>query len=114
MTRTVSIDTVSNVIAGLLAHGYPKLHHVARALGASPRTLQRRLDQAGLTYSELVDRCRLDAAREMLEGSDIWVREIAAKLGYADPSSFSRFFVRLTGMAPRAYRCKQAAGEEVG
>ncbi len=106
MTRSVSIESVSKVIAALLAHGYPKLDRAARALGASPRSLQRRLAEAGLSYSELVEQCRLDAAREMLEESNIRVSEIATRLGYADPSSFSRFFARSTGMAPRAYRCE--------
>ena len=110
MTRPVSIETVSKVIAGLFAYGYPKLHRAARALGASPRTLQRRLGEAGLSYRELVDQCRLDAAREMLEESNIPVSEIGVRLGYADPSSFSRFFVCSTGMAPRTYRLERARG----
>jgi AraC-like DNA-binding protein len=95
---------VRETIATLVPRGYPTIHRAARALGCSPRTLQRRLQQAGISYGELVDRVRMDAALRLLEDSTLRQYEIASALGFADPSSFSRFFLRISGTAPRRYR----------
>jgi AraC-like DNA-binding protein len=104
MERPVSIEEVLLEIKGLLPKGHPTIDRAAEALGMSRRTLQRRLNEAGVTYGQLLDRCRIDAACKLLEDSKIRLRDVASELGYADPSSFSRFFVRSMGRTPRAYR----------
>ena len=104
----MSIDEVLREIKGLLPKRAPTIDRAAEALGISRRTLQRRLNEAGVTYGQLVDRCRLDTACRLLEQPNMRLRDIASELGYADPSSFSRFFVRSMGRAPRAYRRNRA------
>ena len=100
----VSIAEVLREIEVLLPRGHPSIDRAAEALSISRRTLQRRLNEAGVTYGQLVDQCRLDVACKLLEDSKIRLRDVASELGYADPSSFSRFFVRSMGRTPRAYR----------
>jgi len=47
---------------------------------------------------------RIAAARALLGGSSMAVREVAARVGFEDPYHFSRFFKRHTGTSPRTYR----------
>ena len=84
--------------------GYPAIEQVAEQMGSSVRTLQRRLLEAGVTYSTLVEQVRHDLACRKLETTQLHVAEIAKDLGFKDHSSFSRAFLRWTGMSPRAYR----------
>ena len=93
-------------VGRLLVDGYPTIDKTAHLLGLSPRTLQRRLGDAGISYREVVQTCRFEQACLLLTDSTLGVSEIASTLGYADPSSFSRFFLRLSGTSPRAYRAR--------
>ena len=87
-----------------MPRGYPAIEQVAEQMGSSVRTLQRRLLEAGVTYSTLVEQVRHDLACRKLETTQLHVAEIARDLGFKDHSSFSRAFLRWTGMSPRAYR----------
>jgi AraC-like DNA-binding protein len=77
---------------------------VSRSLSMTVRTLQRHLAESGLTFSQLVDETRVEAAVTMLEESDMAISEIAAALDYSEPSHFTRAFRRATGTIPRLYR----------
>jgi AraC-like DNA-binding protein len=62
----------------------------ARALGVSRRTFERRLAEAGSGYRQLLDtELKMRAAR-LLETGALSHAEIADRLGFADPTSFSR------------------------
>jgi AraC-like DNA-binding protein len=98
------VDNVRTVTRALLPLGYPTVERVSVALGTSTRTLQRKLHEADMTYSQLVDECRLAAACPLLETTSLRLAEISSKLGFADPGSFTRFFVRVTSETPRDYR----------
>ncbi len=62
----------------------------ARALGVSRRTLARRLEETGTPFRELLDRELKTRARAMLDAAKLSRDEMAARLGYRDPTSFSR------------------------
>ena len=49
-------------------------------------------------------RCRVAAARTLLETSDLRVTEICERVGFSDVSSLSRYFRREVGVTPTAYR----------
>jgi transcriptional regulator GlxA family with amidase domain len=73
--------------------GIPEL---ARAVGASPRTLARRILLAtGSGPLAFVRRIRVDAARHLLATTRLPVDEVAARVGYDDPASLRRAFARL-------------------
>jgi AraC-like DNA-binding protein len=84
----------------------PTLRQAAEMAGVSPRTLQRRLLDEGLTYQNLIDRLRFRIARKRL-GDDacLSMQDLAADLGYGTPSSFIRAFRRLAGVTPTEFRC---------
>ena len=58
---------------------------------------------------ELLTRARITAARimaakQLLTDSELQVREIADRLGFASQGYFGRFFRNKTGLTPNAYR----------
>jgi AraC-like DNA-binding protein len=80
------------------------IRDVARTLDMSVRTLQRRLSEHGLVFSELVDETRVETAKALLQESELPIGAIAAEIGYGEPTHFSRAFKRITGNSPGAYR----------
>lgn len=78
---------------------------LARTLGTSDRTLNRRLKAAtGEKPKQFIDRVRFETARMLLETTNFPVKQLAASSGYSDPASFRRAFHRYSGMTPAAYR----------
>jgi len=80
------------------------LERIAGELGLSERTLRRRLSELGTSYQMLIEQLRRGRAVELLLHSGLPVEQIAAELGYEDPSNFGRAFRRWTGRSPREYR----------
>lgn len=80
------------------------IDRVARDLGTSVRTLQRRLASSGTSFDQVADDLRRARAFVMLRDGDDSIAAIAAKLGFADPSAFHRAFRRWTGGTPGAWR----------
>ncbi|OCP02826.1 MULTISPECIES: helix-turn-helix domain-containing protein [unclassified Ensifer] len=77
----------------------------ARELGLSPTHLNRILRAVtGQSTQEMIARKLVGEARRELLFTRASVQEISFRLGFADPAYFSRFFLRQTGMTPRAWR----------
>src|SRR5688572_4628550 len=102
---------VRAVIAASLRHGGASVQRTANQLGVSARSLQRHLCEMGTSYSEMVAEVRLDAACHLLVESNERISDIALRLGYAGPSSFSRTFMRLMKIQPVIYRRQQRSGK---
>ncbi len=81
-----------------------ELADVARALGYSARTLQRRLSELDLRYAQLVDQVRFRQASTMLAETTLSISEVSYALGYRDARGFRRAFRRWAGISPQAYR----------
>jgi len=77
---------------------------IAKALGYSVRTLQRRLQERQTSFDELVDETREHWARHYLEDERMTISDAAYLLGYGELSSFTRAFHRWAGESPRDYR----------
>jgi len=106
------VPSVEAFVASMLGVQEPRIEPVAEATGMSPRTLQRRLAEAGVSYAELVSQTRLRLAREQLVVSEEKIVDIALALGYADAAHFTRAFKRWTGLAPVAYRTMHAGADD--
>jgi AraC-like DNA-binding protein len=109
------VERTRRAIGQRLRGGEPSLEGVARALGMSERSLQRRLRELGYTYNALSDEVRATMARLYLEQPDLALAEVGYLLGFADQSTFHRAFKRWTGRTPRearagALREKRASG----
>jgi len=105
------------VISGLALAGTISLEAAARHLGTSPRTLQRRLNEHGVNFWDLVEDCRFEIAGALLRETDLKAQEIAARIGYRKPNAFSRAFARWAGCSPTVYRnthAGDATGRQIG
>ena len=87
-----------------LPRGEMAIDVVARDIGMSTRTLQRRLSAAGSSYQQVLDSSRREMAERCLTGSSLSVAEIAYMLGFSEPAAFHRAFKRWTGVTPQAVR----------
>ncbi len=112
-TRPVS-EGVLRAVTEQLRGQAPAVDEVADALAMGVRTLQRRLEDEGSSYSALLDEARHALALRHLGRSDVPVAEIAFLLGFSEPSAFTRAFRRWTGDAPTAYRRRAAASASDG
>jgi AraC-like DNA-binding protein len=77
---------------------------VAVRLGLSSRTLQRRLNERGVTFAELLDSSRREAAMGAIARRHASIQEVALSSGFVDVKAFRRAFVRWTGLSPSEYR----------
>lgn len=82
-----------------------KVAEYAARLGYSTRTLNRLArENTGLSAKQLIDeRVVLEAKRLFAHGPDS-VAGIAGRLGFDDPSNFSKYFQHRTGLTPAAFR----------
>lgn len=81
------------------------LDDVARKVHISPSHLSRLFkDELGMTIIDYLTDIRIAAAKQMLENSDLMVKEIAEKVGYQEASYFTRVFKKNTGVSPAEYR----------
>lgn len=93
---------------------FPALDEMARSLGLSGRTLQRRLMAQGRNYQELVDEVRTALASEYLSQTTLSVEEVGQRVGFSEASNFRKAFRKWTGQAPAAYRSLHAAAGAAG
>ena len=84
--------------------GIPSLEAIAANFNTSPRSMQRKLQEEGVTYQEVADSVRKMLALRYLEMGSHPVKEISYLLGYNELSAFSRAFKRWTGVAPVYYQ----------
>lgn len=83
---------------------------VARSLRVSTRSLVRKLEREGTSFRQILEQLRRASAESYLRDSTHSIAEIAAALGYSDPSNLGRAFRGWHGMSPSAYRERQGAG----
>lgn len=103
------LGSIEQLVRVFLSDKRLGIEHLATLAGLSPRTLQRRLAEVGLDYSELVDRVRFKTAIALLDERGMKLIDIAYELGYSDAANFTRAFKRWTGVTPSQFR--QLRGE---
>jgi AraC-like DNA-binding protein len=103
-------EEVKVALKRLLSGRRPSLGDVARTLGLSARTLQRRLTENGLTFQQLLQETRRDLAHHYLKQSRLELKETAYLLGFDDANSFFRAFQRWEGTSPRRWRSRHQPG----
>ncbi|MDJ0662398.1 MAG: AraC family transcriptional regulator [Crocosphaera sp.] len=98
------VGSLKQVIQSLSRQKYPNLREVADITGMSSRTLQRRLKEAEISYTEIINQIQFERAKTLLKNSNLTLREISEQLGYSTQGHFSRSFKRWTGITPQSYR----------
>jgi AraC-like DNA-binding protein len=104
--------TLESAMRARLRHALPaqqaEVADLARLLGVSERTLQRRLAEAGRSFAAVVEDFRRDEAARLLADPQRPLVHVAAALGYREQTSFTRAFRRWTGSTPAAWRASRA------
>jgi len=90
-----------------LAHDRVRLASIAQELDLSPRTLQRKLSEAGASFQGVLDGARHALAQDYLRQPGLSLADIAFLLGYAEQSAFTHAFKEWSGVNPGAWRDNQ-------
>jgi AraC-like DNA-binding protein len=80
-----------------------ELHAMAKRVGVSARTLQRKLAAAGTTFAAEVQTARLETAQSLMLAGGISLTRIALELGFSSLQSFSALFRKRFGQSPSAW-----------
>ena len=115
-------DIESNDVVGrtraalfeLMPMGRVEAEDVAKRLNMSVRTLRRRLDDEDVSFREVVKELRQEIATRMIRDPSLSLTEICYNLGFAEPSSLTRFFRNWTGLSPTQARERVLAGGAIG
>jgi AraC-like DNA-binding protein len=70
----------------------------------SARTLARRLEEEGTSFTSVVEAVQRELACRLAADASLPLGEVAYRVGFADPATFSRAFKRWTGQTPGGYR----------
>jgi len=94
---------VTRIIIARLDDEALSIEKVAKEMAISVRTLQKRLQEEGVIFSDLLREIRHRLAQKYLRES-YSVEQIAYLLGFSEPSAFRRAFKKWSGVTPREYR----------
>ncbi|SOD99665.1 AraC family transcriptional regulator [Caenispirillum bisanense] len=94
---------VRRLLRGIPPTEWPDFETVAAQLSSSPPTLRRRLRLDGTSFRAIKDQLRRDLALALLADPAARVADVAADLGFAEPSAFHRAFRKWTGGRPGDY-----------
>ncbi len=93
----------------VLGAGICSKEFIARALGASPRKLQRLLALEGTTYEEVLDGVHRETACQLLAETTVPISTIAGMLDFASAAALTLAVRRWTGTTPSGYRAATRA-----
>jgi len=102
-TDDTVVTALHRLVASDLVHPW-RVDEAARALAMSSRQLQRTLRAQETTFSEAVQRARIEAARRLMLDRRVSLSEVAFCSGFSDAAHFSRLFRRHLDVPPSAYR----------
>jgi AraC-like DNA-binding protein len=109
MMTTNAISLSERIINYLTANAYlgiASLEEIAANFNSSPRTLQRKLQEEGVSFQQLADSVRKSIAMHYLQSGNYPVKEVSYILGYNELSAFTRAFKRWTGKTPLDFQKK--------
>jgi AraC-like DNA-binding protein len=101
------------VLMRLLGGHRLEITDVAKELGMSCRTLQRRITEESTSFRQLVSDARRELAKHYLLQPSLSLGEAACLLGYEDPNSFFRAFREWEGTTPGEWRDMQKRNGKV-
>jgi AraC-like DNA-binding protein len=106
--RTLA-DDVRVALGNMMSGDRPAIAKIAKSLGMSARTMQRRLGELGTTYQDVLDDVRRQSARRLLAETDLGTGEIAFLLGFEEVNSLMRAFHAWEGITPASWRARANA-----
>lgn len=98
-----ALSTVRELLISTFNQGFHGIEFIADKMHMTPRTLQRRLQAQGYTFSQILEETKQDMSFKLLKSKQYSVSEIAYMLGFSEPGSFSRSFRKWTGTTPKHF-----------
>ncbi len=95
---------VEQSILLLMPSGLANIQTCSEMLGMTVRTLQRGLDSEGTSFSNLLNKSRVQSATKYLSNPRTRVTDVAEMLGYGSIGAFTRWHIQSFGSTPRARR----------
>ncbi|MEW6369862.1 MAG: AraC family transcriptional regulator [Pseudomonadota bacterium] len=108
-SKPTIVEQVRAAIVRNLAQDRVRLATIAEELALSPRTLQRKLGEAGASYQGVLDNARFALAQDYLRQPGLSLADIAFLLGYQEQSAFTHAFKEWSGLNPGAWRERAGA-----
>lgn len=98
-----TVSTVRQLLLDTFNQGFHGIEFIADKMHMTPRTLQRRLQAQGYTFSQILEEMKQEMSFKLLKSKQHSVSEIAYMLGFSEPGSFSRSFRKWTGTTPKHF-----------
>lgn len=114
IATTTSASQVRDMIVRLLRAGECTVEQAALQFGVNRRTVHRYLAREGHTFSGILESVRRDLAPGYVGDRRRSLAEVSELLGFATPSSFSRWYRRNFGTNPAAGRRPRTLGFVAG
>jgi AraC-like DNA-binding protein len=103
------VDQVRKHLINAMDGSDASIGTVAKRLGMSSRSLQRRLADERARYNDLLADVRAEFAKRYLTRGTVSASEIAYLIGFTEPPAFFKAFKRWTGMTPREFQLDAVA-----
>ncbi len=105
----IDLDRIRRFMAGSLSDPL-NLEELAKIVNLSPYHFARTFKKlTGIPPMQYFIQMRLQHACNLLDTTQLPIKQISVAVGYPDPQYFSRIFRRVLGMTPHAYRNKASA-----
>lgn len=98
-----AVAAVRQLLNQTFNQGFHGIEFIADKMHMTPRTLQRRLQAQGYTFSQILEEMKQEMSFKLLKSKQYSVSEIAYMLGFSEPGSFSRSFRKWTGTTPKHF-----------
>lgn len=98
-------DDVKRLTEAMLLDGVPEKDAVAQQLGMSARSLHRKLQEEGSSFTSILADVRAQIAHRLL-AEDLPVARVAEATGFSTPQAFLRWFRQHNGMTPGEFRAQ--------
>lgn len=103
---TLLSERVREILTKTLGAGRGTKGEIAGFLGMHPRTLQRHLDQEGMTFDTIREDVYRSAALRYLYETSVPLKQLAGALGFSEQSAFTRACKRWFGASPKELRSR--------
>ncbi len=95
-------SSVSQLLPGMLPIGRVGIDRFAGYASMSRRTFQRRLDQEGAAFSDILEKTRRERAMTLLNDPSLSIGDLSSQIGFAHQATATRAFRRWSGRGPKA------------
>ena len=99
-----AVDQVRELAKALLPSGLCAVERIAKHMHVDYRTIQRRLEREGTSFTEILNGIRTEMSQHYLEPNNRSLSDIAYSLGFSSLSAFSRWFQTQYGCSPTKWR----------